>query len=209
MDWFIRLPDDIALLEKTGIVASPVASCPAGALVEKLHASLQGGLDLALGFVLNPGVPLVADEPSSHKVVIIGIEGVLLPSLVLEAVQECLALQNLGPVGASAAGHARSSSVHLVGSRDLKVASLNVRCAEPVPALLDPGAVAFSADTLAGADSANLLVLKGGQNPGHQSRGPGNIVIGHDDNAGVDLGQSLAYLQALVGDAAAQDSNVA
>lgn len=202
------LPDDVALFEETGIVASPVAACPSGALVEELHASLQSSLDLALILVLNPGFPLVAHKPSGHKVVIIGVQSVLLPSLVLKSVQECLALKNLGPVSTSAARHARGSSVHVVSGRDLKVASLNVGCTKPVPALLDPRAIAFSTDTLAGANAANLLILKRSQNPGHQRRRPGNIVICHDDEASLDLRQGFAYLQALVGDAAAQNADI-
>lgn len=130
---FIHSLPDISLSDQAGPVASPVAACPTRALVQKLVAVLEGRLNLALLLVLNPGLPLVAHEPTSHKVVIVSVQNPLPPLLVLEAVKEVVARQNLGTIGASASRHARCAAVNVVGSRDLKVATLNVSCAQPVP----------------------------------------------------------------------------
>lgn len=128
----------VSLLDQTRPVAAPVTACPSGALVHKLHAVFQRRLDFAFLLVLDPGLPLVVDEPSGHEVVVVRVEYVLAPALTLETVEEVSARKNLGSVGASAARHARSSAVHVVGSRDLEVASLNVGRAEPVPDVVGP-----------------------------------------------------------------------
>lgn len=197
----------MSLAHQTGPVAAPVAARPAGALVEELGAVFQRRLDLALAVVLDPRLPLVADEPSRDKVVVVGVEDPASPLFVLEAVQEVVRLQNLRSIGARATRHARSAAVHVVRSRDLKVASLNVGGAEPIPEAIGQRGVPFTTDSLVGADATHLGVLKGSKDPRHQSRGPGDIVVGHDGDGSLDVRQSLADLEALVGNGGIEDAD--
>lgn len=196
------------LLDQAGPVASPVAARPAGALVEELGAVLQRRLNLALALVLDPGLPLVADEPARDKVVVVSVQDPLPPLFRLEAVEEVMALEDVGAVGAGAARHARGAAVHVVRGRDLKVAALNVGGAEPVPDADGPGRRPLALDPLAGADAAHLGVLKGGQDPGHQRRRPGHVVVSHDGDGRLDAGQGLADLQALVGNGRVHDADL-
>lgn len=93
---------DMSLSDKAGVVASPVATGPAGTLIQELDVVLQGRLDLALLVILNPGLPLVGNQPPGHKVVIIGIELKLAPALSLEAMEEQGALKDFRSEGTGA-----------------------------------------------------------------------------------------------------------
>lgn len=92
---------DISLAHQARPVTSPVAACPSGTLIEKLDPIFKGSLNFALVLVLNPGLPLMADQPSSNKVVIVGIQNPLSPLLVLKAMKKVVAGKDLGSVGAS------------------------------------------------------------------------------------------------------------
>lgn len=94
---------DISLAHQTRPVAAPVAAGPSRALIEKLDPIFKGSLDLTLILVLNPGLPLVADKPSSDKVVVVSVQNPLSPFLVLEAVKEVVAGEDFGSVRASPA----------------------------------------------------------------------------------------------------------
>lgn len=121
------------LLDQAGPVASPIATRPAGALIQELGAILQSGFNLAFALILDPGLPLVAHQPSRDKVIVVSIQDPLSPLFGFEAVEEIMALEDFRSVRPSAARHARGAAVHVVSSRDLKVAALNVCCSEPVP----------------------------------------------------------------------------
>lgn len=82
------LPPHISLRNHTGPVASPVTASPARALVEKLVAILESGLQLTFRFVLDPCLPLMADKPSGNEVVIVSIENPLPPFFILKSVKE-------------------------------------------------------------------------------------------------------------------------
>lgn len=155
-----HLLPDVSLSNQTGPVASPVASSPAGALVQELRAIFQSRLDLALPLVLDPSLPLVADQPASYKVVVIRVQNPLSPLLVLKPVKKVMAGEDLRPIGASASRHARGAAVNVVSSRNFKVASLNVSSAEPVPGMSRPRDVTLTSDSLVGANAANLGVFE-------------------------------------------------
>lgn len=203
----LYLHPNMPLAREAGPVAAPVAARPPGALIQKLGAVLQSRLELAFALVLNPSLPLVADEPARDKVVVVGVENPLPPFFVLKAVQEVVALQNLRSIGACATRHARSTAVHVVRGRDLKVATLNIRRAEPVPQATRQRRVPFATNTLVCADTPHLGILKWSKNPWHESRGPGHIVVRHDGNGSLDMGQGLADLKALVGNGSIEDAN--
>lgn len=96
----------MSLDDHTRVIASPIATSPTRALIEKFDVVLQRSLDLALRIVLDPCLPSVRHQPPSDKVIIVGVELVLTPSLSLEAIQEQGALENLGSEGTGASGHA-------------------------------------------------------------------------------------------------------
>lgn len=158
--------------------------------------------------VLNPGLPLVADQPASDEVVIVSVEDVLAPLLSLEALEEVVAGENLGSVSAGASRHAGSAAVDVVGGGDLEVATLNVGRTKPVEDTSGPVALPDALNSLAGADTTDLGVLEGSENPGHEGRGPGNIVVGHDGDLGGNLGKSLADLETLVRDRSGEDLDI-
>lgn len=197
-----NLPNDIVLLDEARVVASPIAASPPGALVEELHTRLQCGLDLALVVVLNPGLPLVTDKPARHKIVVVSVEGVVLPPLVFEALQEIRALENFCPISTGPPRHTRRASVQVVSRRDFEVASLNVCCSKPIPACGCPVPTSVSSYTLTSANTSNLGILERSENPRHKCRRPGDIIICHDDDAGADMRQSFANLKTLVGNTA-------
>lgn len=86
-----NLRKHVSLPDQARPVASPVAAGPSRALVEELETVLEGSLDLALALVLDPRLPLVAYQPTSHKVVVIRVQDVVAPSLRLEPFQEVVA----------------------------------------------------------------------------------------------------------------------
>lgn len=90
----LLLPD-ISLRSQAGPVAPPVASGPTRALVKELVAVLQSRLDFAFLVVLDPRLPLVTDQPSGNKVVVVGVQNPLPPFLVLESLEELVAGQDL------------------------------------------------------------------------------------------------------------------
>ena len=190
----------MSLVHQTSPVAPPIASGPPRALVEELGAGFERRLNLAFGVVLHPRLPLVGDQPPRHVIVVVGVEDVLAPFLILETVEEIVALENLGAVRASATRHARGSAIDVVGSRDLKVAPLNVGCAEPV---VDAGhqVAVHTLHALAGSDASHpLVILKRRQDPGHERRRPLYVVVGHDRDCCLDVisVKGLADLEALV-----------
>lgn len=194
------LPKHMALPAQTSPVAAPVASGPARALVQELHALLQGGLNLAFPIVLDPGLHLVADQPASHKVVVVGIENVTSPALRLKALQEVMALQDLRSIGTGAAGHARGSAINVMGGGDLEVAALDVCCTQPVPHACRDRTIELALDPLASAHPSNLRIFEGGQEMGNQGGGPLDIVVCHDHNFCRDMValEGLADLETLV-----------
>lgn len=201
------LRQHVSLGHKTGPVAAPVAPGPTGALVEELETVLQGGLDLALAFVLNPGLPLVAHQPARDKVVVVCVEDILSPTLRLESFQEVVALQNLGAISTGAARHARCAAVHAVGGRDLEVPPLDVRRSQPVEDLRSKRAIPLASDTLAGADAPDPGILERGQDPGQELLRPGDVVVGHYSDGRPDLWQRCADLEALVGNRGVEDAD--
>lgn len=150
----------------------------------------------------------MADEPSRHEIVVVGIECIFLPSFVLETFQEIRALQNFSPVGTSPARHARGAAINVVSRRDLEITTLNVCCSKPVPAFSRPVPTSVSPYPLTGANTPDLGVVEWGKNPRHQRRRPSDIVICHDDDTCLDMGQCFTDLEALVGNTAAQHSDV-
>lgn len=85
----------VTLTSHAAPVASPITPCPTRALVQELRAVLERRLDLAFALILDPRLPLVADQPARHKVVVVGVENVFAPALGLEPLQEIVTLQNV------------------------------------------------------------------------------------------------------------------
>ena len=142
----------------------------------------------------------MVDQESSYKVVIVRVQVVFTPALSLEALEEIMAFEDLGAVSSGAARHTGGAAIDVVGGRDLKVSTLDVSRTKPV---VDSGGQAPFSDSphpLARTNAANLGIFEGGQQPGHQSRGPLDVVVGHDDEGGLDVValQRLADLKPLV-----------
>ena len=54
-----HLRPDMSLSDETSVVATPVASSPAGTLVQELDVVLKSCLNLAFPVVLDPSLPVV------------------------------------------------------------------------------------------------------------------------------------------------------
>lgn len=52
---------------------------------------------------------------------------------------------------------------------------------------------------MAGTDATDLRIFKWSQNPGHECRRPSHVVVGHDCNRSLDLGQGFTNLKTLIG----------
>lgn len=195
------------LLDQAGPVASPIATRPAGALIQEFGAILQSGFNLAFALILDPGLPLVAHQPSRDKVIVVSIQDPLSPLFGLEAVEEIMALEDFRSVRSSASRHAGGAAVHVVSSRDLKVAALNVCGSEPIPDANRPRGRPLALHSLACADAADLGIFKGGENPGHQGGWPGHIIVSHDGDGSFHGRQSLADLKSLVGNGCIHDTD--
>lgn len=73
---------------QTSVVASPVAASPPRTLVKELDVVFKCRLNLAFLVVLNPSLPLIGNQPSRDKIIVIGIELKLAPSFGLETIKE-------------------------------------------------------------------------------------------------------------------------
>jgi hypothetical protein len=104
----------MSLNAKASVVRPPVATSPAGTLIQELDIVLECGFDLAFLVVLDPGLPLIGDQPSSDEVVVVRIELKFAPPLSLEAIKEQGTLQNLRSEGTRASGHARCATIDTV-----------------------------------------------------------------------------------------------
>lgn len=204
----MNLPPDIFFGHHASPVAPPVTPSPARALIQELGAVLQGRLELTLSLVLNPCLPLMANEPAGDEVVIISVEDVWPPFLRLETLEEVMARENLGAVCPSAARHARGASINVVGGRDLEVATLDVCGAKPVEDASRQRTVPNALYSLTGSNAAHLRIFERRENPGHQGGGPGHIIIGHDGDLRLHIGESLADLKTLVGNGSGQNLDV-
>lgn len=199
---------DMTLLDQAGPVAAPVAPGPPRALVEELDVVLERRLQLTFLLVLNPRLPLMADKPAAHKIVVVGLEDLTPPLLLHESLKKLVISEDFRSVGASSTRHARGTAVHVVRCRDLKIASLDIGGAQPVPYPEPKSSLPNPLYPLACADTSNLRVLKWGQNPRHHGRWPGNVVIGHNSDASRNLWQGLAHLDALIGVLSAEYADV-
>lgn len=197
----------MSLANQASPVAAPVAASPTSALIQEFVTILESSLNLTFVVVLNPSLPLVANQPAGDKVVVVSIQDPLPPFLVSKPVKEIVALQNLRSVGASAARHARCTAVHVVSGRDLEVSALDVGSAQPVPQTVSQGLIPVAADSLAGADTPNLGIFKGSENPWHEGGRPSDIVVSHDGDSCSNLGECLADLKSLVGNGGIKDSD--
>lgn len=198
----------MSLGEEAGIVAPPVAARPPRALEQELGVVLERRLDLTLAVVLDPRLPPVRDQPAGDEVVVVRVQLELAPALRLEAVQEQGALQDLRSEGAGPARHARGAAINPVSGRDLEVASLDVGRAQPIvdPCRNRPGP--DSLDALTGTNTPYSRILERGQEPGQDRAWPRDIVVRHDGDGGLDAGDGLADLDALIRDGGVEDADV-
>ena len=102
----MHLLPDMSLRAQAGVIGPPVAPSPTRTLVQELDIILQRGFELTFLVVLDPSLPLMGHEPAGDKVIVVRIELELGPSLSLKTVKEQGTLQDLGPEGARASGHA-------------------------------------------------------------------------------------------------------
>ncbi len=198
----------MSLSEDTGIIASPVASRPTRALIQELDVVLESGFDLAFTIVLDPSCLLVCYQPASDKVVIISVELKLAPPLGLETVQEQGSLQDFGPEGAGASGHAGGATINVVCRGDLKVTPLDIRRTKPIEHNIRDRAGPDSLDSLTGPDTPNFRTLERSQQPWENGSRPRDIVVRHDCDTGLHVGDSLTNLDTLVRDRYVEYSDI-
>jgi hypothetical protein len=151
---------------------------------------------------------LIGDQPSSDKVVVVRIKLKFAPPLSLKAIEEQGTLQDFRPEGARAPGHARCATIDTVSRRDFEIPSLNVCPTQPIEASGQKRSRSYPLDTLAGANATNLEVLERCQKPGKDCFGPRDIVVCHDDERRLDLGNSFTDLNPLIRNGNLENSDV-
>ena len=177
-------------------------------MIEKLNIVLKCGFDFAFPIVLYPGLPLIRDQPPSDEVIIVSIELELAPAFSLKAIEEQGALQYLGPERTCASGHAGCATINVVGRGDLEVSSLNICSSQPIEQKFGNGTRSDSLDSLTGAYTTNLCVFKGSKEPGYDCPRPRDIVVCHDNDVSLDLGNSLTNLNTLVRNWDVENTNI-
>ena len=85
--------------------------------------------------VLHVSFPAMRDHPTSDKIVVVRVELILSPPpfLVGEGVGEALVLEDLGPIGHRASGHAWQAAIQIGCSPAVKVASLEIESTQIAP----------------------------------------------------------------------------
>lgn len=92
--------------------------------------------------------------------------------------------------------------------RDLEVAALNVSRTQPIPYLRRPVSIPLASNSLTSPDPPDFWVLERREDPWHQSRWPGDIIICHNCDGRLNLGKRLAHLDALIGDRCSKNPNL-
>ena len=92
--------------------------------------------------------------------------------------------------------------------RDLEVAPLNVRRAQPVVASRQERPRSNSLHALVWSYTTHPRIFEGGQKPRENGAWPRDIVVCHDNNGRFDLGNCLADLNSLVCNRRLENSNV-
>lgn len=202
------LRPNVSFSNEAGIVTTPVAASPSRALIQEFDVVLERRLNFAFLIVLNPSFPLVRDQPSSYKVVIVRIELEFTPALGLEPVEEERTLKDLRTERASATRHTRCATINAMSCRDFEVASFDISCAKPIVVILAEGSRAQPLNTLTWPNTTDLGILERSQEPWKYCPWPRDVVIRHYDKSRLDLGDCLAYLNALVGNGYLENPNI-
>lgn len=186
--------------DQASVVASPVTASPPRTLVKELDVVFKRRLNLALLLVLDPSLPLIRNQPSRDKIIIIGIKLELAPSFGLESIKEQGTLQNLRAKRTSTSRHARSPTINAMCSRNFEISSLNISSPEPVEDIFRNRSRFEALDSLARSDAAHFRVFEWSKKPGKNGARPRDIIICHDYERCVDFWNSLTDLNTLVGD---------
>ena len=123
----------MAFDKQTGQVTAPVAANPSETLAQIFRAILQCRLHLGLLVVLHSNLPVVRIQPTSDKVVIIGIELASPPLFVSESVGEGFVLQDAAAVCGTASRQARQTAIDVKACRAIEVSAFQVCGAQEVP----------------------------------------------------------------------------
>ena len=95
-----------------------------------------------------------------------------------------------------------------MGCRDLEVSSLDICRTEPIVYIFTELSRSDSLDALTGTHAADFSVLEGSQEPGKDCVWPRDIIIRHDNESSLDLGNGLANLDALIRNWNMEDTDI-
>lgn len=132
-DCFQCLPPVMTFDKQAGQVAAPVAANPSETLAQIFRAVLQCRLHFGLFVILHSNLPVVRIQPTSDKVVIVGVELASPPLFVSESVGEGFVLQDAAAIRGAASRQARQTTVDVKACRAIEVAAFQVCRAQEVP----------------------------------------------------------------------------
>lgn len=117
----------VLLVLHDGEVAAPVCASPAEALVEVLHASLDGGLKHCIRVELNGDLPAESVDVASQTLVVIAVQWHATPAVIQEVVPELVGLEDLGAIGSSAAREGGDGSIDSCNGGDMVSMCIGLR----------------------------------------------------------------------------------
>lgn len=160
--WLNLLPN-MAFIEHTCDIASPVAARPAQTLLQKFRIIFQSGLYLGLFVILVPDLLIMRNKPSGNEIVVVRVELIATkPFLVGKSVDECFISDDVGSICHGSAGETGQATIHVHASGTIKVSPLEIECTKEAPDPLLKSGWFSSSEPLVRTDSSILFTLQGG-----------------------------------------------
>lgn len=182
-------------------IAAPIAANPSKTLAQILGTVFKRGLNFSFLVILHSDFPIVCVKPARDKVIVVGVELASPPLFVGKSVGESFVLQDATAVSGAASRQAGKTPIDVQTCGAVEVSAFEVCGTQEIP---DADTLS-SLQSLRGANTAHLGVLKGCQHPLQNLGWPDDIVVDEDGDFGGDFGNGSAHLSTLVRLPDAQD----
>lgn len=192
-------PPDVPIAKHACNVATPIASRPAQALLQKFAVIFQCSLNFCFLMILICDPLIMRYQPSRNEVIVVRIKLVLTePFLVRETVNKSVILEDLRSIGNCSTRQTWQATVHVHASCTIEVSPFQVKSAEVAPESLPQCRGFGTPKPLIRTDAPITLVFQGGQHPWQQLLRPRDIVVRENRDLSLDLGNSTNHLASLV-----------
>jgi len=171
-------PPDMPIAKHTCNVATPIASGPSQALLQKLAVLFQSSLNFRFLMILICDPLIMRYQPSRNEVIVVRVELVLTkPFLMRETVNKCVILQDLRSIGNCSTRQTRQATVHVHTSCTVEVSPFQVKSAEVAPKSLPQIRSFCTPKPLIRTNAPITLVFQRGQHPWQQLFRPRDIIV--------------------------------